>query len=123
MKTGDESSQFAIPIIVPLTNLAERINNKAGKTLVKIITDSDFLEKNNPFKNVNKDANGFILDGIIYINASRARMSDLTHEMGHLFLGMVKATNMDVFMNLMNKLSDIGIIESRKAKKAQLPEY
>lgn len=123
MKTGDESSQFAIPIIVPLTNLAERINNKAGKTLVKIITDSDFSEKDNPFKNVNKDANGFILGGIIYINASRARMSDLTHEMGHLFLGMVKATNMDVFMDLMNKLSDIGIIESRKAKKAQLPEY
>jgi Zn-dependent peptidase ImmA (M78 family) len=90
-----KEKEFSIPVIVPLTNLASRINTRAGKELVKIITTSDFNELP---ENVNKNANGFIYNGVIYINASRAKMSDLPHELGHLFLGMMKAANMETYM-------------------------
>lgn len=115
-----KEKEFSIPVIVPLTNLASRINTRAGKELVKIITTSDFNELP---ENVNKNANGFIYNGIIYINASRAKMSDLTHELGHLFLGMMKAANMETYMQLIKKVSSNQVIINLKQEKAQQPEY
>lgn len=111
---------FSIPIIVPLNNLASRINNRAGKELVKIITIDDF--KDLP-PTINKNSNGFIYNGIIYINASRAKMTDLHHELGHLFLGMIKAANMETYLQLIKKVSSNQVILKLKEKKAQLPEY
>ena len=52
-----------------------------------------------------KNVKGFIRDGVININASKAGLDDLVHEFSHLFLGMLKATNLDSYVKLLEKAS------------------
>ena len=117
---------LATPIIVPLTNFANLINdqykqaNNSNKNLVEIITTSDFDELP---KEINKEAKGFIYNGTIYINASRASLNDLPHELGHLMLGMIKATNINTYMDLINRLSTMNEIQSMKELKRNQEEY
>ena len=108
------------PIIVPLNNIANTINTKAGKEIIKIITFSDFDELPSE---INKRASGFIYDGMIYINASVAKMSDLTHELGHLYLGMMKAFDKDLYAELIQTASNMQQIQKRKDEKRLLNEY
>lgn len=119
---------FAIPVIGALENLANQINKTyiAQKNvdpefeLVKIITESDF--ENLP-KEINRNARGFIYQGVIYINASRASLSDLSHEMGHLILGMIKASNIEVYMKLIEQFQTIQEVKDNINRKRSQPEY
>lgn len=51
------------------------------------VTDADF-EGVNDFT---ADADGFVQDGVIYINTDRASIGTLIHELGHLYLGALKS--------------------------------
>lgn len=54
---------------------------------LKEVTDAD-LEGVDDFT---ADADGFVQDGVIYINTDRASIGTLIHELGHLYLGALKS--------------------------------
>lgn len=54
---------------------------------LKEVTDAD-LEGVDDFT---ADAEGFVKDGIIYINTDRASVGTVIHELGHLYLGALKS--------------------------------
>lgn len=117
----------AVPMIVVLNNIADVMNSqpgvKGGKPVIEIITDYD-LRKNEKFLQVSRRAKAFILDGTIYVNASRANSSDLYHEYAHLFLGMIKASNVQQYTRFMQTLSDsYAQINNMKQKLRTEEEY
>lgn len=50
-----------------------------------------------------KNARAFIYDGQIYINSSNANVSDVFHEMAHIFLGVLKAKYPDSYQAIITK--------------------
>lgn len=54
---------------------------------LKEVTDAD-LEGVDDFT---ADAEGFVKDGVIYINTDRASVGTVIHELGHLYLGALKS--------------------------------
>lgn len=119
-ESWEQEERFSVPVIVPLKALANQINESYGSELVKIITESDF--KDLP-KDINKDAKGFIYNGIIYINATKAELSDLSHELGHLILGMIKSNNISQYLTLIEKLGSMDEIRRAVNEKRQNKHY
>ena len=68
--------------------LVDYFNNKLGLN-IKSITQSELNEiaKENKFSP--NGVRAFILNGNIYINSSNANISDLFHELSHIFLGIL----------------------------------
>ena len=50
--------------------------------------------------NIDPAARAFVYEGHIYINGAKANLSDMFHEMSHIFLGIIKATNRSAYENL-----------------------
>lgn len=120
---GDESANLPAPTIVYLNNLAEminqkfKVNNNTDQNIIEIISNDDLTE------DMPKGVKGFIQNGVIKINASKAGLDDLAHEFSHLFLGMLKAYDIDSYIQLLQKVeSDIKII-TLKAKLKQNENY
>jgi|GEM_PF-4428806 len=64
---------------------------------------NDFGKQNN----INiKNARAFIYNGDIYINSSNANVSDVFHEMSHIFLGVLKAKYPDSYQAIIAKYQE-----------------
>lgn len=77
-------------------------NNKLGLN-IKSITQSELIEiaKENKFSP--NGVRAFILNGDIYINSSNANISDLFHELSHIFLGILKAKDIHAYERVIAK--------------------
>ena len=77
-------------------------NNKLGLN-IKSITQSELHEiaKENKFSP--NGVRAFILNGDIYINSSNANISDLFHELSHIFLGILKAKDIHAYERVITK--------------------
>lgn len=53
-----------------------------------------------------KNARAFIYNGQIYINSSKANVSDVFHEMSHIFLGVLKAKYPDSYQAIVAKYQE-----------------
>ena len=58
------------------------------------------FKKNHPSITIDPAARAFVYEGHIYINGAKANLSDMFHEMSHIFLGIIKATNRSAYENL-----------------------
>ena len=109
--SDDNDDTPSSPTIIYLTNLAEiinrkfKLNNNTDQNIIEIITNDDLTD------NMPKNVKGFIQNGVIKINASKAGYDDLVHEFSHLFLGMLKAYDFDTYTQLLEKSeNDIKLI-------------
>lgn len=130
--TENSEDTYTPPVLPLLKNLAEEINNrftiktKNPEPLVYVITNSDITNGEyglDTFQNVDRSARGFIYNGHIYINASYAHLDDLGHEFGHLFLGIMKAANIEQYTELMKTVSEMQQIRTLKEQKRSQPQY
>lgn len=99
-KFGDEAATK--PTTASMEQAVEYFNDKFG---IDINTMSqtelnDFGKQNNIDV---KNARAFIYNGQIYINSSNANVSDVFHEMAHIFLGVLKAKYPDSYQAIITK--------------------
>lgn len=59
----------------------------------------EFMKKH-PSITIDPAARAFVYEGHIYINGAKANLSDMFHEMSHIFLGVIKATNRQAYEKL-----------------------
>lgn len=87
-KFGDEAATK--PITSSLEQAVQYFNEKFGIAINTMSQTelNDFGKQNNIDV---KNARAFIYNGQIYINSSNANVSDVFHEMAHIFLGVLKA--------------------------------
>lgn len=80
----------------------EYFNNKL-RLNIKSITQSELnkLAKENNFSP--SGVRAFILNGDIYINSSNANISDLFHELSHIFLGTLKVQDIHAYKRVIAK--------------------
>ena len=99
------------PTMADMHTAAEYFNKKYGVD-VNVLSKEEldqFVEeyaKTHPGFSLGKDTRAFVLDGKIYINGAKANVSDMFHEMGHIFLGIVKAKNPEAYEHLINYFKD-----------------
>lgn len=86
------------PIITVLNDVVELLRNKM-EVDIKILTAQEI--ENMP--EISENTKAFIKDGKIYINGSLASAEDAIHEYTHLFLGILKHQNFEVYQSLINK--------------------
>lgn len=87
------------PIISELEQLASILNNKGIP--IHILTTSEMEQ----YKDIIEDTSpkAFIYNGEVYINGDKATSKDLLHEYAHLLLGVLKASNFELYQNLLER--------------------
>ena len=99
-KFNDEPA--TLPLTTTMNSAVDFFNQKFGVS-IKTMSQSelnDFASQNNI--NV-KNARAFVYDGDIYINSSNANISDLFHEMSHIFLGVLKTKYPESYQAVIQK--------------------
>lgn len=99
-KFGDEAATK--PTTASMEQAVQYFNEKFGiaiNTMSQTELD-DFGQQN---KIDVKNARAFIYNGQIYINSSNANVSDVFHEMAHIFLGVLKAKYPDSYQAVITK--------------------
>jgi len=103
------------PTIADMHKASEYFGKKYGVEINVLSKEEldQFVEeytKIHPGFSIGKDTRAFVLDGKIYINGAKADVSDMFHEMGHIFLGIIRAKNPEAYNHLIeyfkNKYTD-----------------
>ena len=99
-KFGDEAATK--PITSSLEQAVQYFNEKFGIAINTMSQTelNDFGKQNNIDV---KNARAFIYNGQIYINSSNANVSDVFHEMAHIFLGVLKAKYPNSYQAIITK--------------------
>lgn len=90
-------------------NLTEAVEyfNKTFGINIHAITRSELREmsqeQNLKLENKLDVIKAFVYNGEVYINTSNANVDDLFHELSHIFLGIVKAKDIDAYQELISK--------------------
>lgn len=87
-----------------LINLSNLLKDKFGVN-IEVLTQDEINDKFSD-EAFDSSAKAFIRNGIIYINSSKATSEDVFHEYAHIFLGVLKATNYDLYEKLMESMDD-----------------
>ena len=93
--------QRPTPIIALMDDVIAQFNKRFGIG-AEVLTQDEIDEKFSGEIPVGTKA--FIRNGKIYINGSIATSEDVVHEYAHLFLGVLKATNFDMYMRLLDRI-------------------
>lgn len=86
-----------------LTEMIEFFNEKFGisiTTLSKSELEQLSKEKSLGLEGKSDSVKAFVLDGQIYINTSIANAEDLFHELSHIFLGVLKVQDPQIYQKL-----------------------
>lgn len=93
------------PTVSDMTNAINYFNEIFGIN-IKTFTKEDLIQNNNIYnipENQLKLVRAFVYNGDIHINTSNADLSDLFHEMSHIFLGLLKAKYPDGYQKIITK--------------------
>ena len=90
--------------IADMEDAINYFNRKLGIS-IKTITQSQLNELAEQKKFNPNGVRAFILDGQIYINSSNADISDLFHELSHIFLGVLKINDFNAYQRIIDKYS------------------
>ena len=99
-KFGDEAATK--PTTASMEQAVKYFNEKFGIAINTMSQTelNDFGKQNNIDV---KNARAFIYNGQIYINSSNANVSDVFHEMSHIFLGVLKAKYPKSYQEVISK--------------------
>lgn len=102
-KFGDEAATK--PTTASMEQAVQYFNEKFGITINTMSqTELNDFGKQNGIDV--KNARAFIYNGQIYINSSKANVSDVFHEMSHIFLGVLKAKYPDSYQAIVAKYQE-----------------
>lgn len=96
----NEHFQRPEPIIGLINEVVDAFNDRfhIGAT---VLNQEEIIEQ---FPHIPANTKAFISDGKVYINGSIATSEDVVHEYTHLILGVLKATNFDMYTALLEKV-------------------
>lgn len=114
---------------VVLVNALSKLQQYYGINIIPI--DSSDFEYSEELKNLpdqSKMAKAFVFNGNIYVNTDLAELESPIHEMLHIFLGGMRYTNPDQYINIISKLKNVDLetLQSKFGNKSQndlLEEY
>lgn len=104
----DETHQRPEPAIQILTDIQMAFNEKFADSgiNVEIISQSEIKEILGDGANPS-EIKAFVKGNTIYLNGMLASQADFMHEYVHLFLGAMKASNMDRYVSLMEHFASL----------------
>jgi len=91
-----------MPIIGHLNTAIKVLQDTYEGLEIELITNSEAKDMG-----VDEDTRAFIKDGKVYINQDTATSADVFHEYTHLLLGVLKASNFDGYVKLLNTIASI----------------
>jgi len=108
-----------------INKLSKKLINKLGKflndrfegTTVEILSIAD-IKILHPEINITENTEAFVKTdtGTIILIKERASLDTLLHEMTHLYLAEVKETNLELYVNLMERMKTDPLFEEAKEK-------
>ena len=98
----DAATQRPMPIIGHLNTAIKVLQDTYEGLEIELITNSEAKDMG-----VDEDTRAFIKDGKVYINQDTATSADVFHEYTHLLLGVLKASNFDGYVKLLNTIASI----------------
>lgn len=118
----EEVKNRFIEVIDNLKEIASQINTYFGNDLITVDSYTNLKQIEGLDNLIDEDTRGFIYNGKIYINSSVATSKDIFHEYTHLILGMIKASDMDTYLDIINRITsskqgEILIYNMRKIDK------
>lgn len=93
------------PTVSDMTNAINYFNEVFGIN-IKTFTKEDLIQNNDVYNIPENQLNlvrAFVYNGDIHINTSNADLSDLFHEMSHIFLGLLKAKYPEGYQKIITK--------------------
>lgn len=99
-KFGDEAATK--PTTASMEQAVQYFNEKFG-IAINTMSQTELNDFGQQNKIDVKNARAFIYNGQIYINSSNANVSDVFHEMAHIFLGVLKAKYPDSYQAVITK--------------------
>lgn len=99
-KFGDEAATK--PTTASMEQAVQYFNEKFG-IAINTMSQTELNDFGQQNKINVKNARAFIYNGQIYINSSNANVSDVFHEMAHIFLGVLKAKYPDSYQAIITK--------------------
>lgn len=98
----DLATKRPMPIIGHLNAAIDVLKKTYDNLDIQLITNEEAKSMG-----VDEDTKAFIKDGTVYINQDMATSADVFHEYTHLLLGVLKATNFDGYVKLLNTVASI----------------
>lgn len=103
------------PNIGDLYDAADYFSNKYGINIT-VQSKEDFDKFRETHKTIGEDTRAFVYNGDIYLNGSKADMSDMFHEISHIFLRILKNKNFEAYQKFISTIiSNTKNYNSRKA--------
>ena len=118
-----EESKRPIPTIRVLKALEAAINNKLTGTgiTMKLLTQEELIDELKEKGISGAESIGtnkaFLLGNTIYVNKTTADISDPLHEYAHVFLGILKAKNFELYNNLLNAIIEANSSAAERIRK------
>ena len=91
------------PNIGDLYEAADYFSNKYGINIT-VQSKEDFDKFREAHKTISEDTRAFVYNGDIYLNGSRADMSDMFHEISHIFLRVLKNKNFEAYQKFISTI-------------------
>lgn len=91
------------PNIGDLYEAADYFSNKYGINIT-VQSKEDFDKFREAHKTISEDTRAFVYNGDIYLNGSRADMSDMFHEISHIFLRILKNKNFEAYQKFISTI-------------------
>ena len=111
-KFGKENANK--PSMDTMEQAAKYFNDQFGLNISVLSKDEfDDFDKKNSLE-LNSDTRAFVFNGNIYLNGSKADISDMFHEMSHIFLGLIKAQSRDAYNILVSKFQEQDPVKFNK---------
>lgn len=120
----DRTDVIKSPTITDLENAAEYFQKKYGLNIT-VMSNEDFekFKEDHPNIKLGNDTRAFVLNDHIYINATNANTSDMFHEVGHIFLGLIKAQDRQVYYKLVENYRQKNLKQFNKVLSSLKEKY
>lgn len=106
--SNDSKADYRADYKAPVMQLWQAASKVLGQKLgfkLQILTEPEEGKEN---------AKAYIKEDTIYINLQKASSTDLLHEYAHIFLGYLKNTNRDTYLQLINLVWKLGKKDATK---------
>lgn len=91
------------PNIGDLYEAADYFSNKYGINIT-VQSKEEFDKFREIHKTIGEDTRAFVYNGDIYLNGSKADMSDMFHEISHIFLRILKNKNFEAYQKFISTI-------------------
>lgn len=112
-----------VEVVDNLKTIANQINTYFGDNLIIVNSYANLQKIKGLSDLIDENTRGCFYNGKIYINSSVATSKDIFHEYSHLMLGIIKAKNIDIYYDIISKITSGKQGESLIYNMKQIDKY